>query len=32
VTPRWYLLNVEAGFEIWNRGTGLATTAFSVRV
>jgi Glycosyl hydrolase family 12 len=30
VTPSWYVLNVEAGFEIWTGGTGLATTAFSV--
>lgn len=30
ITPSWYALNVEAGFEIWNGGTGLATTAFSV--
>jgi hypothetical protein len=32
VTPRWYLLNVEAGFEIWHGGTGLATTSFSASV
>jgi hypothetical protein len=29
ISPSWYALNVEAGFEIWNGGTGLATTAFS---
>jgi Glycosyl hydrolase family 12 len=29
ITPSWYALNVEAGFEIWNGGTGLSTTAFS---
>jgi hypothetical protein len=29
ITPSWYVLNVEAGFEIWNGGAGLATTAFS---
>jgi len=29
ITPSWYALNVEAGFEIWSGGTGLATTAFS---
>jgi len=28
ITPSWYVLNVEAGFEIWNGGAGLATTAF----
>jgi cellulose 1,4-beta-cellobiosidase len=26
----WYLIDVEAGFEIWQGGTGLATTSFSV--
>lgn len=31
VTPDWYLLNVEGGFEIWNGGTGLAVKQFSVR-
>lgn len=29
VDPRWYLLNVEAGFEIWHDGTGLSTRWFS---
>jgi glycosyl hydrolase family 12 len=28
----WYLIDVEAGFEIWQGGTGLATNSFSVRV
>jgi hypothetical protein len=28
----WYLTGVEAGFEIWRGGTGLATTSFSVTV
>jgi hypothetical protein len=27
-----YLIDVEAGFELWQGGTGLATTAFSVMV
>jgi len=31
ITPSWYALNVEAGFEIWSGGAGLATTAFSVK-
>lgn len=31
ITPSWYALNLEAGFEIWNGGAGLATTAFSVK-
>jgi cellulose 1,4-beta-cellobiosidase len=28
----WYLIDVEAGFEIWNGGAGLATDAFSVNL
>jgi hypothetical protein len=28
----WYLIDVEAGFEVWNGGAGLATRSFSVRV
>jgi glycosyl hydrolase family 12 len=28
----WYLIDVEAGFEIWHGGTGLATDSFSVNV
>ena len=28
----WYFIDAEAGFEIWQGGTGLATTAFSVTV
>jgi len=28
----WYLIDVEAGFEIWQGGAGLATTSFSVAV
>ena len=28
----WYLIDVEAGFELWHGGTGLATRSFSVRV
>ena len=28
----WYLISVEAGFELWHGGMGLATNAFSVRV
>lgn len=31
VTPDWYLLNVEAGFEIWSGGTGLRVTRFAVQ-
>jgi hypothetical protein len=31
IRPNWYLLNVEAGFEIWNGGTGLTATYFSVK-
>ncbi len=28
----WYFIDAEAGFEIWQGGTGLATGAFSVTV
>jgi hypothetical protein len=28
----WYLVSVEAGFEIWQGGTGLATASFSVNL
>jgi hypothetical protein len=28
IKPEWYLSNVFAGFEIWNGGVGLKTTAF----
>jgi hypothetical protein len=28
----WYLITVQAGFEMWQGGTGLATKSFSVNV
>jgi len=28
----WYLIDVEAGFELWQGGAGLATSSFSVAV
>jgi hypothetical protein len=28
----WYLIDVEAGFELWQGGAGLATNSFSVHV
>jgi cellulose 1,4-beta-cellobiosidase len=28
----WYLIDVEAGFELWQGGAGLATSSFSVNV
>jgi len=28
----WYLIDVEAGFELWQGGAGLATNSFSVSV
>ena len=28
----WYLIDVEAGFELWQGGTGLKTSSFSVTV
>jgi hypothetical protein len=30
IAPSWYLLNVDAGFEIWKGGSGLALTHFSL--
>jgi cellulose 1,4-beta-cellobiosidase len=31
ISPSWYLLDVEAGFEMWKGGAGLATNSFSVK-
>ena len=28
----WYLIDVEAGFELWHGGAGLATKSLSVDV
>jgi len=28
----WYLIDVEAGFELWQGGAGLATNSFSINV
>jgi cellulose 1,4-beta-cellobiosidase len=28
----WFLIDVEAGFELWQGGAGLATNSFSVSV
>ncbi len=32
IRPSWYLVDVEAGFELWHGGAGLATNSFWVRV
>jgi hypothetical protein len=32
IKPSWYLIDVEAGFEMWQGGQGLATKSFSVDV
>ncbi len=32
IKPSWYLIDVEAGFEMWQGGQGLATNSFSVNV
>jgi Glycosyl hydrolase family 12 len=32
ISKSWYLISVEAGFELWRGGTGLATNSFSVNV
>lgn len=31
IRPSLWMLNVDAGFEIWNNGTGLATTSFAAQ-
>jgi Glycosyl hydrolase family 12 len=32
IQKSWYLIDVEAGFEIWRGGAGLATNSFSVNL
>jgi hypothetical protein len=32
LSKSWYLITVQAGFEVWQGGTGLATKSFSVKV
>jgi cellulose 1,4-beta-cellobiosidase len=32
ISSSWYLIDVEAGFELWQGGAGLATKSFSVKV
>ena len=32
IQKSWYLIDVEAGFELWQGGAGLATDSFSVNV
>ncbi len=32
IQPSWYLHAIEAGFEIWQQGTGLASSGFSAVV
>ena len=32
ISPSWYLIDVEAGFEMWHGGQGLATKSFGVDV
>jgi Glycosyl hydrolase family 12 len=32
ISPSWYLIDVEAGFEMWHGGRGLAARSFSVDV
>jgi len=31
ISPRWWLENIEAGFELWQGGRGLATNWFWAR-
>src|SRR5215471_1225734 len=32
IRKSWYLIDVEAGFELWQGGAGLATKSFAVHV
>ena len=32
IKKSWYLIDVEAGFELWRGGAGLATKSFSVKL
>jgi Glycosyl hydrolase family 12 len=32
IQKSWYLIDVEAGFELWQGGAGLATKSFSVKL
>ena len=32
IQPSWWLIDVEAGFELWQGGAGLATNSFSVNI
>ncbi|HET6499850.1 MAG TPA: glycoside hydrolase [Amycolatopsis sp.] len=32
IQQSWYLIDIEAGFELWQGGAGLATNSFSVTV
>src|SRR5262249_8138130 len=32
ISSSWYLIDVEAGFELWQGGAGLASKSFSVKV
>jgi glycosyl hydrolase family 12 len=32
ISRSWYLIDVEAGFELWQGGSGLTTNSFSVNV
>jgi Glycosyl hydrolase family 12 len=32
IKKSWYLIDIEAGFELWRGGAGLATKSFSVKV
>jgi len=32
INPSWFLIDIEAGFEMWQGGAGLATNSFAVNV
>ena len=32
INPSWFLIDIEAGFEMWQGGAGLATNSFAVNI
>jgi hypothetical protein len=32
IKPKWFMMDLEAGFELWNKGAGLQTNMFSFEI
>ncbi len=32
IHPKWFMMDLEAGFELWNKGAGLQTNMFSFEI